>query len=56
MSTMLRERWILQNMFLCFKILTKSLKILGTIIGKKTVSKKLYVTGGNLLSQEETYI
>jgi hypothetical protein len=51
---MLRKRWRFLKMFLCFKMLTTSLKIQGTIIGKKTVSKILYVTGRNLQSREET--
>jgi hypothetical protein len=51
---MLRKRWRSLKMFLCFKMLTKSLKILWTIIGKKTVSEILYATGRNFLSKKET--
>jgi hypothetical protein len=51
---MLRKKWRLLKMFLCFKMLTKSLKVLCTIIGKKTVSEILYFTGRNLQSSEET--
>jgi hypothetical protein len=54
MSTMLRKKWRLLKIFLCFKMLTKSLKILWTLIGKKTVSEILYVTGRNFLLQKET--
>jgi hypothetical protein len=55
MSTMLRKRWKLLKMFLCFKMHTQSLKILGIIIGKKTPSEILYVIGRNFLSQRETF-
>jgi hypothetical protein len=50
-----RKRWRLLKMFLCFKMLTNSLKYY-EIIGKKGVSEILYVTGRNRLSQEETNI
>jgi hypothetical protein len=53
MSIMLRKRWRLLKMFLCFKVLTKSLKMYDQSL--KTGTEIIYVTGRNLMSQDETF-